>query len=132
MSNKFKKQAGQLRTGIPQIDLESVKPPIVSPPTATEAITVEPELESAQQPEPQYESEQQPEPKEPAATEKPKLTIVDTSESKVNRGFFMYPGRHRQVTRDLAYIEERKPHEIIEDALEEYVVKHYGKEYKRK
>jgi len=30
------------------------------------------------------------------------------------------------------YIEDRKPWQIIEDALEEYVIKHYGKEYKRK
>jgi hypothetical protein len=44
----------------------------------------------------------------------------------------MYPSRHRQVTKDLVYIEDRKPWQIIEDALEEYVVRHYGKEHKRK
>jgi hypothetical protein len=43
----------------------------------------------------------------------------------------MYPSRHQQVTRDIAYIEDRKPWEIIEDALEEYVVKHYGREHWR-
>ena len=32
----------------------------------------------------------------------------------------------------LAYVEDRNPWEIIEDALEEYVVRHYGKDYRRK
>jgi hypothetical protein len=32
----------------------------------------------------------------------------------------------------MAYIESRKPWQIIEDALEEYVVKRYGKEHRRK
>lgn len=49
-----------------------------------------------------------------------------------NGGSFMYPSRHRQVVKDLVYIEDRKPWQIIEDALDEYVVRHYGKEYKRK
>jgi hypothetical protein len=44
----------------------------------------------------------------------------------------MYPSRHRQVAKDLAYIEDRNPWQIIEDALEEFVVRHYGKENKRK
>lgn len=57
---------------------------------------------------------------------------MDTSETPTNRGFAMYPSRHRQIAKDLSYIEDRKPWQIIDDALEEYVVKHYGKEYKRK
>ena len=61
-----------------------------------------------------------------------RINAVDTSEAPVNRGFHMYPSRHRQIVKDLAYIEDRKPWEIIEDALEEYVVRHYGKEHKRK
>lgn len=69
---------------------------------------------------------------EPVVAQQTKLTIVDTSETPVNRGFHMFPSRHRQVVKDLVYIEDRKPWEIIEDALEEYVVRHYGKEYKRK
>lgn len=44
----------------------------------------------------------------------------------------MYPSRHQQVARDLAYIENRNPWKIIEDALEEYVVKHYGREHRRR
>ncbi len=44
----------------------------------------------------------------------------------------MYPTRHTQIVRDIAYIEGRRPWKIIEDALEEYVVKHYGKQYRRK
>ena len=39
-----------------------------------------------------------------------------------HRGFFIYPSRHRQVAKDLVYIEDRKSWQIIEDALEEYVV----------
>jgi hypothetical protein len=44
----------------------------------------------------------------------------------------MYPSRHRQIVKDLAYIEDCKPWEIIEDALEESVVRHYGKEHRRR
>jgi len=44
----------------------------------------------------------------------------------------MYPSRPWQIARDLACIEDRKPWQIIEDALEEYVVRHYGKKHKRK
>ena len=60
------------------------------------------------------------------------LTPVDTSERPVSRGFQMYPSRHRQLAKDLAYIEDRNPWLIIDDALEEYVVKHYGREHKRR
>ncbi|MFD0634111.1 hypothetical protein ACFQ9X_23710 [Catenulispora yoronensis] len=60
-----------------------------------------------------------------------RLATVDTNEAPVNRGFHMYPSRHKQL-RDLAYVEERKPWQVIEDALEEYVTRRYGKQYKRK
>jgi hypothetical protein len=53
------------------------------------------------------------------------LTPVDMSEKPFNRGFHMYPSRHEQLL-DLAYIEKRKPWEIIEQALAEYVRRHYG------
>ena len=43
----------------------------------------------------------------------------------------MYPSRHIQLVRDLAFIESRRPWTIIEDALEEYVTRRYGKQYKR-
>jgi hypothetical protein len=72
-----------------------------------------------------------PQPTEPAP-QRPRLTQVDTRETPTNRGFSMYPSRHRQVAKDLAYIEDRNPWQIIEDALEEFVVRHYGKENKRK
>lgn len=62
----------------------------------------------------------------------PHITQVDTSETPTNRGFSMYPSRHRQIAKDLAYLEDRNPWEIIDDALEDYVIKHYGKENKRK
>lgn len=118
MSNKFKKQAAQQRQAVPQIDMESAKP-VVAPMRGEPAnTTVGPTQESAETP------------VEPVA-QRPRITVVDTSETPTNRGFSMYPSRHRQVAKDLAYIEDRHPWEIIEDALEEYVIKHHGKEYRR-
>lgn len=119
MSSNFKKQLTQQRAAIPQVDPESVKPIAVEPvkSVAQEAVTVIPRSPDSP-PDPQ-----------PAS---PHLTIVDTSEAPVNRGFFMFPSRHRQVVKDLVYLEDRKPWQIIEDALEEYVVRHYGKEHRRK
>ncbi|WP_258044161.1 hypothetical protein [Streptomyces sp. SM11] len=43
----------------------------------------------------------------------------------------MRPSRHKQL-RDLAYIEDRKFWLILDDALELYVTKKYGKQYKKK
>ncbi|WP_319666276.1 hypothetical protein [Streptomyces scabiei] len=60
------------------------------------------------------------------------LTPVDTDEQPISKGLAMYPSRHTQIVRDIAYIEGRRPWKIVDDALEEYVVKHYGKQYKRK
>lgn len=51
---------------------------------------------------------------------------VDKEERLQQRGFHMYPQRHRQLL-ELAFIEERKPWQIIDEALEGYVAKHYGK-----
>jgi len=127
MSNNFKQRATQQRTAIPQIDPESAKPTLTpintaqSKPVAVPTVTEE---QSQPVPTPMKEPE--------AANTQARLTQVDTSETPTNRGFSMYPSRHRQVAKDLAYLEDRKPWEIIEDALEEYVVKHYGKDYKRK
>lgn len=129
MSTNFKKQAVQQRAAVPQVDLETMKPPTLTPPTPDEVKEKQQSVQSQSFSKP--ETKPEPQISQATAVDRPKLTIVDTGESKVNRGFFMYPARHRQVTRDLAYIEDRKPHEIIEDALEEYVVKHYGKEFKR-
>jgi hypothetical protein len=130
MSDKFKKLANhrqpvELRAAIPQVDPEATKPD---------------EPVAPSQPAPEQSPVESDDPKRTAtasktvpATERPIfLTPVDTSEQPTNRGFFMYPSRHTQVARDLAYIEGRNPWKIIEDALEEYVVKHYGKEYQRK
>jgi hypothetical protein len=127
MSNNFKKQVTQQRTAIPQIDPESAKPTI----TPVNTVRAKPVAPAAKE-----EGQSQPSPvptKEPeAANSQVRLTQVDTSETPTNRGFSMYPSRHRQVAKDLAYLEDRNPWEIIEDALEEYVVKRYGKDYKRK
>ncbi len=124
MPSNFKKQAAQQRAAVPQVDPESTSAPMPAPPQAIEP-----------QPAPIEPAQKEPEIQAPtpqAPTPAQHITMVDTSEAPVNRGFFMYPSRHRQVAKDLVYIEDRKPWQIIEDALEEYVVKHYGKEYRRK
>lgn len=129
MATNFKKQASQQRAAVPQVDPEGMKATIPTPPPGSsmggsyddpEQVTPAQTMQAVQQVESQL------------APEKFRITIVNTSEAPVNRGFFMYPSRHRQVAKDLAYIEDRKPWQIIEDALEEYVASHYGKEYKRK
>ncbi len=126
MSNKFRQQAAQQRAAVPQVDLESVKP--VTVPEQVEAQKVEVPKAPALPTEPSQPSP----PKDITPIPQPRLTIVDTKETPTNRGFSMYPSRHRQVAKDLAYVEDRNPWEIIEDALEEYVVRHYGKDYRRK
>ena|SRR5216683_8305301 len=123
MSTSFKKQVTQQRAAIPQVDPESVKPLVVEPAQPVEQEAVPAPIPQA--PEPLMSA---PEPK-PSS---PHLTAVDTTEAPANRGFFMYPSRHKQVVKDLVYLEDRKPWQIIEDALEEYVIKHYGKEHRRK
>ncbi len=124
MSN-FKKQAAQKRAAVPQVDLESVKPAVPTPVQVESKPKVQTKSSQSVQDEPA------PAPAE-ADNQAPRLTQVDTSETPTNHGFSMYPSRHRQVAKDLAYIEDRNPWKIIDDALEEYVVKHYGKEHKRK
>lgn len=53
------------------------------------------------------------------------LPPVDTGEKPFNRGFHMYPSRHEQLG-ELAHYEKRNPWEVIEQALAEYVERHYG------
>ncbi|HUC88403.1 MAG TPA: hypothetical protein VMR95_04660 [Candidatus Binatia bacterium] len=123
MSSNFKEQAAQQRVAIPQIDPETTKSVINS----SDSQVVKPVVPQAVENSAAV----------PAITEKPAkqppvmITQVDTAEMPSNRGFSMYPSRHRQIAKDLAYIEDRKPWEIIDDALEEYVTRHYGKQYKR-
>ena len=124
MSNKFKQQAAAQRAAVPQIDLE-----------ASPARVAETDEQPAPVPGPEpAELEKAPLQSTSALPAKPavNLTVVDTSERPVSQGFQMYPSRHRQLAKDLAYIEDRKPWAILDDALEEYVVKHYGKEHKRR
>src|SRR5713226_5020192 len=123
MANNFKKQVAQQRAPVPQVDPESTSALMPAPAQAIEPQPAPPEPVNTET------DKQAPIPQE-APTPEHHITTVDTSEERVNRGFYMYPSRHRQVTKDLVYIEDRKPWQIIEDALEEYVVKHYGKEYK--
>ncbi|MDQ2906221.1 MAG: hypothetical protein M3Y81_22095 [Chloroflexota bacterium] len=122
MANNFKKQLTQQRAAVPQVDPEEGRAVIPAPLQAAEPVRQET---------PQPATAQPPRASEPALSLH-HITIVDTSEAPVNRGFFMYPSRHRQIAKDLAYLEDRKPWQIIEAALEEYVVRHYGKEYRRK
>lgn len=131
MGNNFKKQLSEQRSAaprvaIPQLDPEAPKPtpaePVAPAPLAAPVQPVEPDV----QPSTAVEAGAAP-------VERPVyLTPVDTKEQPTNRGFAMYPSRHTQVAQDLAYIEGRRPWAIIDDALEEYVVRHYGKQYKRK
>ena len=122
MAKEFKQLAAATRAAIPQFDPEASPQRPTAP--AKEPSIPAPEASTAAPP--------------PTITTlegeviPPQLTRVDTSEMPANRGFHMYPSRHRQVTHDLAYIEDRKPWQIIEDALEEYVVHRYGKGNKRK
>jgi hypothetical protein len=125
MVNDFKKRAAQQRAAIPQVDPESSSAPT--------PVSLQPIESQPVSPEPAHqEPEKQANTTTPQALPEGHITIVDTKEAPVNRGFFMYPSRHKQIAKDLAYREDRKPWQIIEDALEEYVVKRYGKEYKRK
>lgn len=124
MANDFKKIAAQQRTAVPQVDPESTKSLLSVAP-----LVIEPKPKPA---EPVRTAPQKQESSTQSQAMKANITMVDTSESPFNHGFSMYPSRHRQIAKDLAYIEDRRPWEIIEDALEEYVVRRYGKEYKRK
>lgn len=119
MSNKFKQQAAQKRAAVPQVDLESVKATV---PTTAASAPIAPVVQR---------QESTPVPELETPSQSLRITQVDTRETPTNRGFSMYPSRHRQIAKDLAYLEDRNPWQIIDDALEEYVVKHYGKEYKR-
>ncbi|MDX3840067.1 hypothetical protein [Streptomyces europaeiscabiei] len=114
------------RVAIPQVDPEAPKPAPATTVSPAEP-PVAPQLVEAAEPTRPAVSDQEP------ASERPiYLTPVDTDEQPISRGLAMYPSRHTQIVRDIAYIEGRRPWKIIEDALEEYVVKHYGKQYKRK
>ena len=135
MSKNFKQlaatqRATQPRAAIPQVEPGEPKPAVIeSSPPSREPVEAAPAqapgtpTQTAPEPTPPY---------KPLADRPLYLTPVDTSEQKYNRGFLMYPSRHTQLTRDLAYIENRHPWEIIDDALEEYVVRRYGKEYRRR
>jgi hypothetical protein len=125
VSSKFKQLAAkerevQPRVAIPQIDPADTSVPAEATP-APSPVPSALESESVSAPEPQEVTESAPS----APIERPiYLTPVDTSETPFNRGFHMYPSRHRQLL-DLAYIEDRKPWEIVEQALAEYVKRHY-------
>jgi hypothetical protein len=121
MARDFKKQVAEARTiqpraAIPQVDPAAVKPPEPAEPQASLEEPIKPATA------------------EPAKAETNKrpiyLSPVDTNEKGASQAFQMYPSRHTQL-KDLAYIEHRNPWQIIEDALEEYVVRHYGKKYRR-
>jgi hypothetical protein len=91
--------------------------PIVSPPPITEP-PIQASVDTA-------ESSTAP---DVAATDKRPLFFaeVNREERRVGVGYLMYPSRQEQLN-DIAYLERRKPWEIIDQALEEYVKRHYGK-----
>lgn len=127
MATNFKKQVSQRRAAVPQVDPEGTKEVSSTPVYPGNAISGHSQSIPEQTLVEKVERAQS----QPLTTDQYHITIVDTREAPVNRGFFMYPSRHRQIAKDLAYIEDRKPWQIIEDALDEYVAKHYGEEYKR-
>lgn len=134
MTNNFKQQMKNRkeenlpRFPIPQVDPEAPKPtpatvePVAQPAQPVDVAPAKPTLSAATL----EESEQQAPSEQPA-----RLTLVDTSEKTRSLSSSVFPSRHKQL-KDLAYIEDRDFWRIIEDALEEYVVKHYGKQYKRR
>src|SRR2546430_1982950 len=98
MPSNFKKQAAQQRAPVPQVDPESTSTLLPAP-----LQTIEP------QPAPPEPVNMEADKHAPAPQEAPipaqRITTVDTGEVPVNRGFHMYPSRHRQVVKDLVYIE---------------------------
>ena len=132
--SNFKKQLSERRASAPRVAIPQVDPEAPKPMPAKPVAPVQPTA-----PTPRVEPDDQPRTAvtdESSVTTAPevapvRLAAVDTKEAPVNRGFHMYPSRHKQL-RDLAYVEERKPWHVIEDALEEYVSRHYGKQFKRK
>lgn len=130
----FKKHLGEQkmkapRVAIPQVDPEAPKPASAGLVASAQPPPVPQRVEPVDQPRTAVTDDSTANTAQETALVR--LTAVDTSEAPVNRGFHMYPSRHRQL-RDLAYIEERKPWQVVEDALEEYVMRHYGKQYKRR
>ena len=134
MAKDFKKQRQATerttvpRFAIPQVDPEAPKQqPAVTveatqPPTPAPAVAPEPVADA-----PAHEELTE----QPAGPAHLNLTVVDSSEAPQSRGTQMRPSRHKQM-RDLAYIVDRKFWMILDDALELYVTKNYGKQYKRK
>lgn len=119
MVKDFKKNAVQLREAeqrkaVPQVDPERSLEPA---PANVAEVTPEPAQPKLEEPQ--------------AASTGPRIALVDKSQPAGPSSISMYPSRKEQL-RDLAYIERRNPWEIIEDALEEYVVKRYGKNYARR
>jgi hypothetical protein len=126
MTSNFKKLSQEARSiepraAIPQVDPEAPKPTPAVPVASVQPAPVTPSVEPAHQ--------------VPAAAPpegRPTyLTPVESDERGVSQAFQMRPSRHAQL-KDMSYIEGRKPWRIIDDALEEYAVNHYGEEYRQK
>lgn len=123
MAKDFKRMKLEAHTIEPRAAIPQVDPAVVKPP--------EPVVQPALVEEPQQATTAAI-PKPTVSTERPLyLTPVHSNEKGTSQAFQMLPSRHMQL-KDLAYREGRNPWQIIEDALEEYVVKHYGKEHRRR
>jgi hypothetical protein len=94
----------------PGPELVEVKPPVVQ---------AEPEMVDAQEQSTQSEPTTN-------KTRSGSIADVDKTEQATSRSLAMLPSRHRQV-KDMAYLEDRKPWQIIDDALELYVKKFHPK-----
>jgi hypothetical protein len=120
---------GRLKpTPVPQVDpVEAIGVLAASPePAAAPLPTPAAITQAPVQPAVQEAATSQP-PAEPAAFNPFTMLVhVDTTERLRMAGFHMYPSRHEQL-QQLAFLEKRKQWQIVEDALADYVKKHYGK-----
>ncbi|MCM2417671.1 hypothetical protein [Streptomyces sp. RKAG293] len=131
-SSTYDKLRGTGAKSAPFVDFD----PFGKPKPKSVAIASSAEPEQSEQP--LAEAVDEPRPQEQTSPVKPRkkskvgstesrvpfITEVDEAEKLIARTSAMYPSRHTQLG-DMAYLEGRKPWQIIDQALEEYVKRHY-------
>jgi len=117
-----------LQPGVPQTDpvaaALAAAPPAPLPPVPVPADAPPLPLETVQPlpPAPAAEVAAPPAP----AVAPPLITLseVDRSQQLRVASFHMYPSRHKQL-KEMAFLEDRKPWQVVDDALALYAKKHY-------
>lgn len=132
MTSNFKKLSQEARNIEPRAAIPQVDPEALKPTPATPVAPAQPSVAPRPADDEHHDAAAVTADQTPSSQRPVYITQVETDELPTNRGFAMYPSRHTQLVRDLTFVEGRRPWLIIEDALEEYVVKHYGKQHKRK